>query len=217
MPASTSRYSLAEEIANGVTHGLGAALALAGSLALVVLSVRRGTAAHVVGCAVFGATLVLMYTASTLYHSIPHARVKGLLQVLDHSAIYLVIAGTYTPFMLVSAPEPWGWSLLAVVWTAGVAGIVLRAVFGQRWRVLGVALYLVMGWAGVVVFRPMTSSLGPGGMSLVVSGGVVYTLGVIVYVWHRLPFNHAIWHLFVLGGSALHFLAVLWYVIPPAA
>lgn len=209
-----SRYPLGEEIANSVTHGLGAALAVAGLAVLVTLAAARGSAAHVVGCAVFGATLVLMFTASTLYHAIPHRNAKRVLQVLDHSAIYLVIAGTYTPFMLVSLRGTIGWILLAVVWSIAVAGIAFSSTLGRKAHVFSVVLYVVMGWIGVVVFKPLVASLGLGGMAFVVGGGVVYTIGVAFYGWRRLPYNHAIWHVFVLAGSALHFAAVLEYVIP---
>lgn len=211
---ATSRYPFAEEIANSVTHGVGTLLAVAALAVLVVLAARHGTARHVVGCAVFGGTLVAMYLASTLYHSIPHAAAKGVLQLLDHVAIYLVIAGTYTPFMLVSVSGVLGWSLLALVWGAAVAGIALRAAFGRRAHLLRVGLYIVMGWVGIVAFRPLLAGVGGVGVALVVGGGVVYTIGVGFYSWRRLPYHHAIWHLFVLVGSLLHFLAVLMYVIP---
>jgi hemolysin III len=211
---ASSRYPLGEEIANSITHGVGAALAVAGLVVLVALAATRGSASHVVGCAVFGATLVLMYAASALYHGIPNPRAKRVLQVLDHSAIYLVIAGTYTPFMLVSLRGTAGWVLLATVWAVAAAGIVFSSTLGRRAHVLSVVLYVAMGWIGIVVFRPLTASLGPAGMALVVGGGVVYTAGVIFYGWKRLPYNHAIWHVFVLAGSALHFAAVLGFVIP---
>jgi hemolysin III len=203
-----------EEIANSTTHGLGAALAAVGLVVLVVMAATRGTARHVVGCSVFGGTLLAMYIASTLYHAIPHARAKGVLQLLDHAAIYLVIAGTYTPFMLVSVRGVWGSSLLAAVWTAAVAGIVLRAALGRRAHVFRVLLYIVMGWVGVVVFGQLLASVGGTGLALIAGGGVVYTAGVAFYSWRGLPYHHAIWHLFVLAASVLHFLAVLWYVIP---
>jgi hemolysin III len=213
-PSDISVYPLAEEIANSVTHGLGLALAVSALCVLVVLAARHGGTRHIVGVSVFGVALVAMFLASTLYHAIPHARAKGVLQLFDHAAIYLAIAGTYTPFMLVTIGGAWGWSLLAIVWVAGLAGITLRAVFGRRAHVLRVALYVVMGWVGIVVFRPMVASVGAGGAALVFGGGIVYTLGIGFYSWQRLPYHHAIWHLFVLGGSFLHFLAVLWYVIP---
>ena len=216
-PSDVSAYPLAEEIANSVTHGLGVALAVTALCVLVVLAARHGGARHVIGALVFGTTLVAMFLASTLYHAIPHARAKRVLQLFDHAAIYLAIAGTYTPFMLVTIGGVRGWTLLAIVWFAGIAGITLRAVFGRRAHVLRVILYVVMGWTGIVVFRPLLAGVGAGGAALVFGGGVVYTLGIVFYSWQRLPYHHAIWHLFVLGGSLLHFLAVLWYVIPRGA
>jgi hemolysin III len=212
--AQSGGYPLAEELANSITHGLGAALGLAALAVLVTLAARRGTASHVVGCAVFGSTLVLLYTASTLYHAIPHAAAKRVLQVLDHSAIYLLIAGTYTPFMLVTLRGAWGWTLLAVVWAAAAAGIALCSTVGRRAHAVSVALYIVMGWIGVVAFRPIVATIGWGGMGLIAGGGLVYTIGVLFYAWRRLPYHHAIWHLFVLAGSGLHVAAVLRYVIP---
>lgn len=207
-------YRLGEEIANRITHGVGALLAIAGSVVLVVLAALRGTAWHIVGCAVFGGSLVVLHTASTLYHSIRHIRARSVLQVLDHSAIYFLIAGTYTPFMLVTLRGPWGWSLFGVVWGAAVAGISLGTALGRRLRILRVALYIIMGWVGVVALRPLVATLGVTGTGLVLAGGVAYTMGVAFYASKRLPYSHAIWHLFVLAGSALHYVAVLVYVVP---
>jgi hemolysin III len=209
-----SEYSLGEETANSVTHGVGALLAVAGLVVLVVLAALHGTVWHVVGCAVFGGTLVILYTVSTLYHSITHARVRSVLQVLDHTAIYLLIAGTYTPFMLVTLRGPWGWSLLAVVWAAAITGISLRAALGRRMRILRVVLYIIMGWVGIVAFQPLVARLGMAGVMFVLAGGLAYTLGLAFYASKRLPYAHAIWHTFVLAGSVLHFVAVLVYVLP---
>jgi hemolysin III len=207
-------YPFREELACAISHGIGASLGVAGVVVLVALAATRGTVSHVVGCSIFGASLVVMYLASTLYHAIPSRGAKGILQAIDHTAIYLVIAGTYTPFLLVSMKGAWGWALLVIVWGMAAAGITLRAAFGRRAKFLRLALYLAMGWLGIVAIRPLTESLGLAGMSLVVGGGLLYTAGVPFYAWRRLPYHHAIWHLFVLGGSALHFLAILWYVVP---
>jgi hemolysin III len=205
---------MGEEIANSITHGIGAALSIAALAILVTLAALHGSAAHVVGCAVFGGTLVLLYTASTVYHAITHERAKRVLQVLDHSAIYLLIAGTYTPFMLVTLRGPRGWVLLSIVWAAAATGIVLCSTVGRRAHAVSVVLYILMGWIAVVVLRPLTSSLGVEGMSLLAGGGLAYTAGVAFYAWRRLPYHHAIWHLFVLAGSGLHVAAVLRHVIP---
>jgi hemolysin III len=165
-------------------------------------------------CSVFGTTLVLLYTASTLYHSIQAERFRPLLRALDHSAIFLLIAGTYTPFTLVTLRGPWGWSLFAVVWSVGITGIVLRLVLRERLHWLFVSLYLAMGWVVVIAIQPLLERLETGGLVLLAAGGIAYTGGIAFYVWDRLPYNHAIWHGFCLLGSALHVCAVLFYVIP---
>jgi hemolysin III len=208
--------TLGEELANSVTHGLGALLAIGGVAVLVTFAARRGTAWHVVACSIFGGTLVLLYVASTLYHAIPSPRVKRVLQTLDHTGILFLIAGTYTPFTLVTLRGPWGWSLFGVVWGLALGGVLLE-LFAPRRRVLAVALYLVMGWSVVVAFRPLMAGMAPGGLRLLALGGIAYTLGVVFYAWRRLQYHHALWHGFVLLGSASHFFAVLYYVVPPAS
>lgn len=208
------RYSTGEEIAHSVTHGVGIVLAIAALTVLVAFAALRGDSWHVVGSAIFGTTLVLLYTASTLYHSIPGVRAKRVLQVVDHAAIYLLIAGTYTPFALVNLRGPWGWTLLGVLWGLAACGIVLAAVARERLRWISMVLYLGMGWSAVLVAGPMLESIAPGGILLLLSGGVAYTLGVGFYLAHRLPYHHMIWHVMVVLGSVLHFFAVLFYVIP---
>jgi hemolysin III len=203
-----------EEIASAITHGLGTAAAIAGLAVLATVAATYGDAWHVVSVSIFGATLVLLYAASTLYHGLPLGRAKAVFRVLDHSAIYLLIAGTYTPFALVSLRGPWGWSVLGVIWGCAVVGILLRTTLGARWQVAQVILYVAMGWAGLVAFRPMTAAVPAAGLSLVVLGGLAYTVGIAFYGWRRLPYHHAVWHLFVLAGSALHYFAVLLYVVP---
>lgn len=212
--AVVPRYSVREEIAASVVHGVGIVLAIPGLAVLSAQAARRGDAWHVVGCAIFGTTLVLLYTASTLYHSIPLPRVKQVLRVLDHSAIYLLIAGTYTPFCLVSLRGPWGWSLLGVIWGLAVAGVSSRAVLSRRLPVLSVIVYVLMGWAVVVATKPLLTQVPLRGVVLLLAGGVAYTAGLAFYGWRKLPYHHAVWHLFVLAGSVLHFFAVLFYVIP---
>jgi len=217
---STATHSppqkLGEEIANSITHGVGALLAVAGVAVLVTLSARRGTAWHVVACAVFGASLVLLYLASTLYHAISAPRAKRVFRLLDHTGILFLIAGTYTPFTLVTLRGPWGWSLFGVVWGLAALGVALELLAPRR-RTAAVALYLLMGWAVVIAARPLLSAMSAGGVRLLVLGGLAYTLGVVFYVWRRMPYHHALWHGFVLLGSAAHFFAVLYYVIPQAA
>jgi hemolysin III len=207
-----------EEIANAVTHGLGIVLSIAGLAVMIAFAALRRDATLVTACAIYGATLVICYTTSTLYHSIPIARVRHILRTLDHSSIFLLIAGTYTPFMMVNLRGPWGWSLLAAIWTMAVTGIVLRLFLRGRLHGLVVSLYIAMGWAVVVAVKPMLEHVAVGGLALLAAGGLAYTGGVFFYKWRLLPYNHAIWHGFVLLGSALHFFAVLFYVIPwPAA
>ena len=207
-------YTLREEIASSITHGIGIVLAIAGLAVLVAFAARHGDAWHVVSCSIFGAALILCFTTSTLYHSVQAERIKQTLRALDHSAIFLLIAGTYTPFMLVNLRGPWGWSLFAVIWTLTFAGIALRLLLKGRLHGLIVSIYIAMGWVVVVAFEPMLERVGTGGLALLAAGGLVYTAGVIFYKWRRLPYNHAIWHGFVLAGAALHFFAVLFYVIP---
>jgi len=211
---SLPRYTIREEIANAVTHGLGIVLAIVGLVVMSVFAARYGDAFHVTACAIFGAALVFCYTASTLYHGIPIERAKGVLRALDHSAIFLLIAGTYTPFLLVNLRGPWGWSLLVLIWALALGGIALRLVLRGRRHGIIVSFYVAMGWVVVVALQPMLERVAAGGMALLVAGGIAYTGGVVFYKWKRLPYNHAIWHGFVLLGSALHFFAVLFYVIP---
>jgi hemolysin III len=206
-----------EEIASAITHGLGTAASITGLAVLAAVAATRGDAWHVVSVSIFGATLVLLYAASTLYHGLPLGRAKAVFRVLDHSAIYLLIAGTYTPFALVSLRGPWGWSVLGVIWGCAVVGILLRTTLGARWPVARVILYVAMGWAGVVAIRPMIAAVPASGLALVALGGLAYTLGIVFYGWRRLPYHHAVWHLFVLAGSALHYFAVLLYVVPRGA
>ena len=210
------RYSAAEEIANGVTHGLGIVFSVAGLAILTAFASVFGTVWHIVACSIYGVTQILMYTASTLYHSIPVPRAKKFLRLLDHSAIYLLIAGTYTPFALVNLRGPWGWSILIAIWGLAIAGIALQSKLIRLNRLVTALPYVAMGWVAVIAVKPLLEAVAPGGLWLLVMGGLAYTAGTIFYVWKRLPFHHAIWHGFVLLGSVLHFFAILFYVIPLA-
>jgi hemolysin III len=210
----TKRYSLAEEIANSVTHGVGVLLSIVGLIVLVNLAARHGNVWHIVSSSIFGTTLIMLYLTSTLYHSIPAPGAKKVLRLLDHVAIYLLIAGTYTPFLLVNLRGPWGWTLFALVWGIALTGILLKVSPLGHKRGLSLTLYLVMGWIILIAIKPLLSYLDPAGVRLLVGGGLAYTGGVIFYGWKRLPYNHAIWHLFVLAGSGFHFFAVLLYVLP---
>ena len=210
------RYSAGEELANSITHAVGVVLAIAGLAVLTSFASVFGTVWHVVACSIYGATQILLYTASTLYHSIPLPRAKAVLRRCDHTAIFLLIAGTYTPFALVSLRGPWGWSLFGLVWGLALTGIALQSIL-IRYKALVTAIpYVAMGWVAIVAIKPLLESVALGGLVLLVAGGLAYTLGSVFYVWRRLPYHHAIWHLFVLMGSTLHFFAILFYVIPLA-
>jgi hemolysin III len=213
-PVEPPTYTVAEEIAHGVSHGIGIVLAIAGLAVLVTSAALRGDVWHVATVAVYGTTLILLYTASTLYHSIPLPRAKRVLRILDHAAIYLLIAGTYTPFALVSLRGPWGWGLFVLVWGGAVCGIVFKSVATGRARILSVVLYVLLGWAVVVAARPLAAAVPRGGIALLVAGGIFYTAGLVFFGWKRLRFHHFLWHLCVLAGSVLHYFAILFYVIP---
>ncbi|HUV79160.1 MAG TPA: hemolysin III family protein [Desulfobacterales bacterium] len=211
---SIPRYSLREDFANSIIHGVGFILSIIGMCVLIAFASIYGNAWHVVSCSIYGSTLVFLYTASTLYHSIQPAKAKRVLRVLDHSTIFLLIAGTYTPFTLVNLRGPWGWSLFGVIWALAVIGILFQTTMLRKGAVVSVAFYVTMGWVVVVAIKPMLSLVDTGGLVLLLLGGVAYTTGVVFYLWRQMPYNHAIWHVFVLAGSALHFFSILLYVIP---
>lgn len=214
-------YTLSEEIAHAATHGFGVVLAIVGLTVMVARATLYGNHWHIVAAAIFGTTLVLMYAASTLYHSIPAAHLpnaKKVLRVIDHSTIYFLIAGSYTPFTLVTLHGPWGWSLFALTWGLALFGVVFKIFATGRYEKLSLAIYLGMGWCIVLAIQPLVSTLRPGGLLLLLLGGLSYTGGVAFYVFDHKKYFHAIWHTFVLAGSVLQYFAVLFYVIPgPAA
>ena len=207
------RFSAAEELAHSLTHGAGLLLGIAALVLMIVFAAQRGSAIHVVSFTVYGVTLVVLYASSTFYHALPSGRGKRVFGILDHAAIFLLIAGTYTPFALVTLDGGWGWSLFAVIWALAIGGVVLEAVSRGRVRRVQLLLYLVMGWGIVGAARPLLKELAPAGLVLLLAGGLAYTLGVVFFLWRR-PFHHAVWHIFVLGGSICHFFAVFLYVIP---
>ena len=208
-------YSPGEEIANAATHALGVALSVAGLALLVVLTVRYGDGWQLGSAVVYGVSLILLYTASTLYHAIPIPRAKHVLKVVDHSAIYLLIAGTYTPFTLVTLRGAGGLWLFGVIWGIGVAGMCVEAFIVHRPKWVSAIGYIAMGWLVVTMVGPLVRSLSSDGLWLLLAGGLSYTLGTIFYVMKRVPYMHAVWHCFVLGGSICHFLAVL-HALPAA-
>ena len=206
-------YRLGDILANSITHGVGAALALVGATYLIIAS-TRGSASIIASCSVFASTLVLVYLCSTLYHSLVRTRARHVFHVLDHSAIYLLIAGTYTPFTLVSLRGAVGWTLFAIVWTLAIAGIIFKSFAVGRFAAASTVVYLFQGWVVVFAARPLIHAIGPQGLLWLGAGGAAYTLGIIFFAMDRIPYFHAAWHLFVLAGSIAHYFAILFYVVP---
>ncbi len=203
-----------EERINAITHGIGVLFSLAGLVLLVVSSYMYGTAWHLVSFSIYGVSLFLLYLASTLYHSFQNEKLKYVFKICDHSAIYLLIAGTYTPFSLVLLHGLIGWVILGIVWGLAVIGTVLKIFFVTRLRVVSTICYLLMGWLIVVVIKPIAAALPLEGLFWLVGGGVLYTAGSFFYLNKRIPYHHAVWHLFVMAGSAAHFITVFFYVLP---
>lgn len=212
--ANTHTYSRREEVANAVTHGIGAVLSIAALALLVVYASLNGTAWHVVSFSIYGATMLLLYFNSTMVHSLREGKAKDFFEFLDHSSIYLFIAGTYTPFMLVAIRGPLGWTLFGIAWGIAVFGVIFKAFFVKRFLFMSTIFYIAMGWMIVIAWGPLTQAVASGGIILLVLGGVLYTLGTVFYVWRGFPYHHAIWHLFVLAGTVLHFFVVLLYITP---
>lgn len=211
----TRRYTTGEEIANAVTHGIAALMSIAGLAILVGFAVAySGSPTVITAVSVFGASMIFLYVASTLYHAIPNPKAKRILQRLDHSMIYVLIAGSYTPFCLVTLEGVTGIALCIAVWAIALAGIALQGVLIKKSKWLNSLLYLAMGWLVILVIEPLIENLANGGLRLLTAGGLSYSLGVIFYIWKSIPYSHAIWHVFVFAGTVLQFLAVLLYVIP---
>lgn len=211
---ATSTQSHLEEVANSLTHGIGLVLSAAGLALLVTLAAFKGTALHITAVSIYGASMVFLYAASTLYHTSRTPRVKQALRVVDHIAILVMIAGGYTPFTLVLLRDEVGWILLGSVWSIAIAGMFFKLFSNQRYGFISTLIYVAMGWLGVLFIEPMLSVLPLEGLLWILGGGLAYTVGLIFFAWERLPFNHTIWHLFVLLGSICHFVAVLRFVIP---
>lgn len=202
-------YSKNEELANSATHGLGAVMSLVGTVALTLRALEAGDIRRILTYPVFGITMVLLYTASTLYHSRKSEVSKARLKVFDHISIFYLIAGTYTPITVVGMKGPWGWSIFGVAWALALAGTLFKLFFTGRFPIISTTIYVAMGWIVVVAVVPLIRSLSKEILFWLLSGGLFYTGGVVFYAWRRLPFGHAVWHLFVLGGTACHFVAVL--------
>ncbi|MFE7818744.1 hemolysin III family protein [Priestia megaterium] len=212
--ATTHTFTRGEEIANAITHGVGAVLSIVGLTLLIVLSSLEGTPWHVISFTIYGVTMLLLYVSSTLVHSFPEGKVKDLFEIFDHSSIYLFIAGTYTPFLFIAVKGTTGWTLFGIVWGIALAGIVFKAFFVKKFLFISTILYVFMGWMIVFAWNSLTQNIAHQGIVLLVVGGVLYTIGAVFYVWRGFRFHHMIWHMFVLGGTVLHFLAIILYVLP---
>ncbi|OLS36890.1 hemolysin III family protein [Bacillus sp. MRMR6] len=212
--ANTHIFSKKEEIANSITHGIGAALSIVALVILIVFSSLYGNAWHIVSFTIYGASMFILYMSSTLVHSFPEGKAKDIFEIFDHSSIYFYIAGTYTPFLLVVIRGPLGWTLFGIVWGLAIAGTIFKCFFVKKYLFTSTALYVVMGWMIVFAWRPLASTLAFEGMVYLAIGGLLYTLGSIFYVWRGFQYHHAIWHLFVIGGTVAHFFCILFYVLP---
>ncbi|MBY8233788.1 hemolysin III family protein [Vibrio fluvialis] len=212
---SNTAYSVKEEVANAISHGIGLILGIVGLVLLLVKAVdHRADALTIVSMSIYGGSMIALFLASTLYHAIPHQNAKRWLKTFDHCAIYLLIAGSYTPFLLVSLRTPLAFGLMIVIWSIALIGIIMKIAFVYRFKRLSLVTYLMMGWLSLIVIYQLALNLDVGGLTLLAAGGVVYSLGVIFYVAKRIPYNHAIWHAFVLAGCACHFLAIYLYIDP---
>ncbi|KKI88692.1 hemolysin D [Bacillus sp. SA1-12] len=212
--ANTHTFSKGEEIANSITHGIGGLLSMAALVVLIVFSSIYGTAWHIISFTIFGITMLLLYTASTLVHSFPAGKAKDFFEILDHSAIYFFIAGTYTPFLFIAVKGWVGWTLFGIVWGLAIAGTIFKAFFVKKFVFLSTVMYVIMGWLIVFAWNDITANIAANGVALLVIGGVLYTVGAIFYVWRGFKYHHAIWHLFVLAGSVFHFFSILFYLLP---
>jgi|SRR5699024_9781710 len=209
----THTFSNKEEIAHAITHGLGALLSIVALIFLIMFASIQSDTVLIVSVIVFGSTMLLMYTSSTLVHSLPIGKGKNIFLIIDHAAIYFFIAGTYTPLLLSTIEGAIGWTLFGIVWGMALLGTILQVFFVKRFVMLSTLVYILMGWLIVFAWRPLVDSLHVNGVILLVIGGLIYTCGAIFYLWKQVPYHHVIWHLFVVAGSALHFFAILFYVI----
>ncbi|WP_234122191.1 PAQR family membrane homeostasis protein TrhA [Clostridium hydrogenum] len=205
-------YTKGEEIANAITHGIGALLSISALVLLIVFSAKYGTAWHVVSYTIYGISLIILYTFSTLYHSIPGRVAKKVFRIFDHASIYILIAGTYTPFALTILRKHGGWIIFGVVWGASVIGILIKIFFCGKFEKISTLLYVIMGWLIVFYLKTIITVLPIHGIILLVAGGVIYTLGAVLFLFDKIPYNHALWHLLVMAGSACHFFCILFYL-----
>ena len=216
-PPSERLFSLVEEIMHSVTHGIGTGLALVGLTVLIILAVQNNNIYQIISFSIFGTTLVLLYLASTLYHGFQNPRIKKIFKSFDHASIYLLIAGTYTPFLLISLRDTTGLTMMVVVWAIALAGVVYKIFFIEKFHVLSVISYILLGWLCVFVFKEMLVSIPIGGIIWLVVGGLFYMVGIIFYALQKIPYMHVVWHFFVLAGSICHYFAVLLYLTPSSS
>lgn len=205
-------YNWKEELANAITHGIGFLLSIPALVILIVAAAQNGSALEIVSFTIFGASMLILYLFSTLLHSFKPSKAKNVFAILDHSAIYLLIAGTYTPLVLVTLNGALGWTLFGIVWGLAIAGITLKCFLINKFRILSTVFYLIMGWLVIIAIKPLYTSLSAEGFALLLTGGLLYSVGAIFYIWRNLPYSHAIWHLFVIAGSAFMYFCVLFYV-----
>ncbi len=214
MKYNAKQYSKNEEILNVITHGLGFLLSVAALVILVVFASIRGNAWHIVSFSIYGASLATLYLASTLFHMTRKQKLRNKLNIFDHAAIYFLIAGTYTPFLLVTIRGPWGWSLFGIIWGLAIVGIIMKLKYIGKYDILSALIYVIMGWLIIVAIEPMNENLPPAAIWWLLGGGIAYTIGMVFYLLNKIPFNHAIFHIWVLLGSFAHFFTVFIYVLP---
>ena len=214
MKPDARQYPKKEERLNIVTHAIGLLMSVSALTLLVVFATMKGTVWHIVSFAIYGGSLVILYFASTVFHLSENQKLRNHLNIFDHAAIFLLIAGTYTPFALVTLRGPWGWTILGVVWGLAIAGIILKLFFTGRYNLLSTIIYIVMGWLIIIAIKPLVAALPFEGLMWLLAGGLSYTVGAVFFLLNKMPYNHAIFHVFVVAGSACHFVAVFWYVLP---
>lgn len=202
-----------EEISNAILHGIGVGLSIAALVVLLVFANTYGNVWHIISFSIYGATLILLYLASTLYHSFPRGKWKNILNVIDHASIFLLIAGTYTPITLTALPGPWGWSIFGVVWGIALFGIIMKLIWFEKSRIISLILYAAMGWMIIIAIKPLIENVNTTSLIFLLAGGLAYTIGIAFYVWKNLKYGHVVWHLFVLAGSILHFFGVFYLLV----
>ena len=208
--SNNRNYTRGEEITNAILHGIGLGLAIAALVILLVLGNRHGNVWHIVAYSIYGSSLIMLYLSSTLYHSFPEGKGKNILRIIDHSSIFLLIAGTYTPLTLILLRGNWGWTIFALVWGIALIGILLKIIYINKLKYFSTLLYLIMGWLVILVIKPLLAVINKPGLIFLIIGGLLYTSGIFFYSCEKIKYNHAIWHLFVLGGSICHFFTVLY-------